>query len=452
MRIIPPSPTIDLYKNGFDGFDLLARKRQGEQLSELVERIEDPLVIAIDGPWGSGKSFFLKCWVGAHGKENGGSAQTVYFDAFENDFLDDPLISLTSAISNRLPEASAAARGWEKAKNAAAVLWRPAARITLAVVTAGASEGAGAIATTGINAVHGELDKQVEALWRREECHRRAMADFREPLIALTHPNDKSGGPQKLVVTIDELDRCRPDYALSVLETIKHFFNVPHVHFVLGTNLEELSHIVCARYGENTNSVLYLQKFITITIALTTDVNYGQEDRPISLEYFYRMAQIMKLDDLMTKNVGDYLARPRVAHSLSLRAAERILTQMALIPQAPTPYTEMLDGYRTILCGLLVLKVLHPAVYKKFEDKTADFQQIVNAFSVNRSAKGTDDHFGWYIHQAWALFLKEEEVEEKEKILHSFQINSSRHLERTLYSLKRNYLDIVNFGVSRPSR
>lgn len=291
MHIIPPSPKIVLYEDGFDGIDLLERKRQGRQLSELVERIEDPLVIAIDGPWGSGKSFFLKCWVGAHGRENGGSAQTVYFDAFENDFLDDPLISLTSAISSRLPEASASAKGWEKAKSAAAVLWRPAARITLAVVTAGASEGAGAIARAGIDASQAEIDKQVEALWRREECHRKAMEDFRAALIALTHPNGESAEPKKILVTIDELDRCRPDYALSVLEVIKHFFSVPHVHFILGINLDELTNIVRARYGERSNADLYLQKFISIRMNLSIDLDNGYENRSVSSTYFEKTAK-----------------------------------------------------------------------------------------------------------------------------------------------------------------
>ena len=54
MKLFPPDPPIELYKTGFvdDRFD---RASTGKALSELVERVEDPLVIALDGDWGSGK-------------------------------------------------------------------------------------------------------------------------------------------------------------------------------------------------------------------------------------------------------------------------------------------------------------------------------------------------------------------------------------------------------------
>ena len=75
------------------------------------------------------------------------------------------------------------------------------------------------------------------------------MYAFRLTLEELTKPDDAK--PIKLVIVVDELDRCRPDYALSLLEIIKHFFNVEGVHFVLGVNLSELQNIVRARYGRN---------------------------------------------------------------------------------------------------------------------------------------------------------------------------------------------------------
>jgi len=70
MRILPPTPEISLYHDGFENHDSLSRRRDSERLSHLFERIEDLLVVALDGNWGSGKTFFLKCWVGAHTKEN----------------------------------------------------------------------------------------------------------------------------------------------------------------------------------------------------------------------------------------------------------------------------------------------------------------------------------------------------------------------------------------------
>ena len=82
MKLFPPNPPIKLYEDGFLQLDLLDRRPIGRHLSDLVERIDDPFVVAVDGLWGSGKSFFLRCWVGAHKVENNGKATTVYFDAF----------------------------------------------------------------------------------------------------------------------------------------------------------------------------------------------------------------------------------------------------------------------------------------------------------------------------------------------------------------------------------
>lgn len=86
MRLHPKQKNVDVYHEGFGEDDLLQRRGAGKQLSDLLERVDDPIVLALDGPWGSGKSFFLKRWVGAHTIENGGKATTVYFDAFAHDF------------------------------------------------------------------------------------------------------------------------------------------------------------------------------------------------------------------------------------------------------------------------------------------------------------------------------------------------------------------------------
>lgn len=56
MRIAPKDKKIELYKEGFGRGDILNRRELSEQLSDLVERIEDPLVVALNGSWGSGKS------------------------------------------------------------------------------------------------------------------------------------------------------------------------------------------------------------------------------------------------------------------------------------------------------------------------------------------------------------------------------------------------------------
>ena len=85
------------YKTGLPDPDNYGIKRKAQQLTKALKAAAGPVVIAVDGPWGSGKSFFLKSWSGEHGLQ----AEVVYFDAFQHDFLDEPLVSLLQAIERK---------------------------------------------------------------------------------------------------------------------------------------------------------------------------------------------------------------------------------------------------------------------------------------------------------------------------------------------------------------
>ncbi len=235
MKLTIPEPKIELYKDGFDKHDKLARKPMAAKLSNLVESIDDPLVIALDGGWGSGKSVFLKCWLGEHEKVYSDKTTTLYFDAFEHDYLDDPLIALTGALAERLKKPGRTPAALKKFTTAAYKFAPMTARVGLAAITAGGTEIAGAVGDALINQSAENVEKAAEAYWKREDGRRGAMAQFREALTDLTKPDENDAPTQKLVIVIDELDRCRPDYALQMLEVIKHFFATPGVHFVLGT-------------------------------------------------------------------------------------------------------------------------------------------------------------------------------------------------------------------------
>ncbi len=230
MKLFVPEPQIELYKHGFEKHDLLGRKEQGNQLSDLVEKISDPMVIALDGQWGSGKSVFLKCWVGEHTQSKEYTSKPIYFDAFQHDFMSDPLIALVSVLDEQIQKDK---KAWKTAKLAASKLLRLGARVGLAVATAGATEIAGTLADAAIDTASNAAGSSIDNFWKAENSKRDAITNFRDALTEM-------GTDQKLVIVIDELDRCRPDFALSMLEIIKHLFSVPNIHFVLGVNLNAL--------------------------------------------------------------------------------------------------------------------------------------------------------------------------------------------------------------------
>lgn len=73
---------------------------------------------------------------------------------------------------------------------------------------------------------------------------------------------------EKLILFIDELDRCNPLYAIKLLERIKHYFNNDRLVIVVTTNLDELSSTVSSVYGEHFSSYKYLDKFFDMKLEL----------------------------------------------------------------------------------------------------------------------------------------------------------------------------------------
>lgn len=288
MKIFPPEPQVTLYQEGFEELDVLQRVAIGQSLSNLVQRIEDPMVVALDGGWGTGKTYFLKRWVGAHTLDNNGTATTVYFDAFANDYLSDPLPAIVSALSERFPQDQESAV--TRIKAAAFKLAKPLARFGLTMATFGATEVLAPVGDAAVNAMNAEASNALEYYWSQEAGRRAAMREFHSALAELVdaQTNEEDGNTPagaQLVIVIDELDRCRPDYALEVLEVIKHFFAIPGVAFILGVNLEALENSVKARYGPDIDASAYLRKFINVSLALPSEIGRPHEMKDTVVVY-----------------------------------------------------------------------------------------------------------------------------------------------------------------------
>ncbi|WP_299663014.1 P-loop NTPase fold protein [uncultured Ruegeria sp.] len=388
QRLTIPEPKIKLYEDGFADHDKLSRKATGDKLSELVERIDDPLVIALDGAWGSGKSIFLKCWVGEHLKR-AEETQTVYFDAYKHDYLDDPLVALTGAIAHRFrtSEDKQQEENEKRTQNLKKTAWavsKAAGRIGLSAVTFGATEILSDLGDEIAQPVGEEAkaflsketgDKQADQFWDAHQAKIAAMGAFRLALADLTEPKSENGvdakPTKKLVIVVDELDRCRPDYALSLLETIKHFFDVEGVHFVLGVNLTQPQNSVKARYGSGTEAEAYLQKFYSLQFKLPNRIQYTQD----YVHYFNYASGQMQLPRNAHGVAHDLLERYVGPAPITPRTIQRILTVVALIP-----FRTIRDTPYEFLLLPAILKVCAPAIYEKIRKMEIELEDLQLAF------------------------------------------------------------------------
>lgn len=449
MKLYPPESKINLYEEGFGAADLLNRKPTGKALSDLVERIEDPLVVVLDGPWGSGKSYFLRRWVGAHRIENGGDATTVYFDAFANDFLDDPLTGLAGAISKQLP-ADTDARARRIFKGAVAKLAKPAVKAGFRAVTAGLSDLTGPAVDALISAGGDELDKAVEDFWKREDGKRAAMKEVEASLITITAgPN--GGDPRKLVIVVDELDRCRPDYALAVLEVIKHFFAVPHVHFVLGVNLVALQHSVCARYGDRIDAEGYLRRFISVTMTFPKAARKERGSSDMQ-RYWLHHGKEMGVSRNLLDHVDRHLALGGAPSRATIRDMNRLLSLTALMAEAED-FDNWYGGFQILLASLLVMKALNPALYDRARYKAVAISEIREFYDISDAQiddknqnNGKYNHAAYLLVSVWEFLLSDDNTEFHPTISRAFNGFTSRPSEVDVDRFAKGHFDTFSLA------
>lgn len=238
----------------------------------------DTFVLNIRADWGFGKTFFLQHW--AKDLEQVGFP-VVFFNSWENDFCDDPLIGFIAEINNGLSgyfkEIPVAKRHLDQALAVGRKLIKPAS-LGIASIIAKQLSGYSIDQLQKLYSQDNEHDDDGENHSENEisslisKCADVALKEhlhtketitlFKKRLSLLIETLQKEPNIQlPLFIFIDELDRCRPTYAIELLEAVKHLFGVPGVYFIVATNLEQLGHSIRAVYGEQFDSERYLKRF-----------------------------------------------------------------------------------------------------------------------------------------------------------------------------------------------
>ncbi|TOM29984.1 hypothetical protein CGH78_24710, partial [Vibrio parahaemolyticus] len=132
-----------------------------------------------------------------------------------------------------------------------------------------------------------------------------------------------------LVVIIDELDRCRPTYAVELIEKVKHLFSVKNVVFLLVMHRQQLEVAVKSVYGPDIDAHTYLQKFINLETTLPR-ISQNIYSREID-NYCDRLYYLHELETWNDKqNLQDYIVALSKFYNLSLRQLERVYTNLAI--------------------------------------------------------------------------------------------------------------------------
>lgn len=409
MKLVTPSLVV----SESDGFknDVLQRKPFGEALSNLVERSTDELVISLDGKWGEGKTTFVKMWQGLL-KEKG--IPSVYIDAFQNDYTDDAFISIASAITSYVDlhsEGAGKKDFKEKAKKVGLRLLSWGAKVSIKAATLGVIKEADleALGSIGEDAATDMSEAAAELINARLSAHTeesQLIQSFRESLSEIP-AQLKENTSGRLVVIIDELDRCRPSFAVEILEKIKHLFSVENVVFVLVIHKEQLEEAIKCVYGQNIDAHTYLQKFINIETAIPKKITdrYSNDLKAYSQRLF-------KLHELETwgdeRNILDAIEPLARQFSLSLRQLEKVFTNLAVL------YSTSGENHLRlvpVIVFISVIKVVKPRAYEKILLGKISYAELCTEIGIGVLDEGDSQERTLFLIMSWIRFSMLTEAE-----------------------------------------
>ena len=340
-------PEIDPQQPWSD--DLLGRKQVADRLTSLIRHQSAPFVVSIDGYWGTGKTFLLNRWQ----KElEGEGFQSIYFNAWEDDFCDDPLVAIIGQLADHFKDGIFSTAIGKIRESAGSLILQNVRGVLKK--------------HTGLSFVIEEDDQDPLDVYTSQ----RAMKDEIKVQLAelAVQVRDDTGKP--LVFIIDELDRCRPTFAIELLERVKHIFDVPNMVFVFGVNRSELCSSLQSIYGE-IDADIYLRRFFDMEFTLPE----------VSAERFCRhLMDEFRLRDLFASLAGNTgISDPQEdfgtlydsipvfwnRFGLSLRDLDYCVRSIALVGRSLPPRQSM---YPWLLGLLIPLRIKNNQLYRRFID------------------------------------------------------------------------------------
>ncbi len=427
MRIFLPQIEIG-DEEGFSKKDIFDYSKSGESLTNLIQKVEDPMVIALDGPWGSGKTTFAKMWLGELRKKR---FPVIYFDAFANDYMDDAFMAIAGEVISLAGEKT------DKKSDKYNVKYDDLVAKLVGVLKILGISGlkAGAKFLT-LNVLNDESLKDLVSMIANEasECDdvylkslleknkekHSAIQEFKTALEEMVREfpssdpdgkgdeENKTDARRPLVFILDELDRCKPVFALELLEKIKHFFLVKGVVFVLVVNLEQLESSVKHSYGDGIEARTYLEKFYHVIFHLPEETGYPLRHKTSTfLRYIFKQLSNDGSSGELEGYIEDYLEAVSIEKSFSLRTVEKIVTHIRLVLAAANDNESMNDNKSIrgiLITGLCVLKIVEPELYIKARNNTLTLKEIKDFFRFDK----WDRENGTFSRRIWTRCLADE--------------------------------------------
>lgn len=299
--------------------DILDRKKiidDIEQILVLLSEQKQGRVFALDGKWGYGKTYILeqleKKLVGLQ-KEgtNDDRFYVFHYNCWQYDYYEEPAVAIVSAMLEKYGEANKAEKALQKEyTDLKTVLGKIAGEFTKNKI--------------GINLVElcNELEENKgDKIGNPSDFDN--MFAFKKTLDFTRNQIRELSKNKTVLLVVDELDRCMPEYAIKVLERLHHMFEgLDNVIVLLAIDSTQLEHSVKEIYGEQVDTERYLRKFISFRVRLDT----GKVQNQILNNYGYYFSRFENLEECCPI----VLMLIQLAH-IDIRNMDKLIEKIAMI-------------------------------------------------------------------------------------------------------------------------
>ena len=390
----------------FDTQDEFKRKPIAENIIRLLTSPIDLSPMVIDGGWGTGKTEFCQKLIRLM-QEQHRDYQPVYIDAFRSDHSGEPLLALLAEIIKACTPEDTGEQPSEQRKNITRKVAKAAGFVMKTVAKAAVGhvlkqntddlaeefqqimndgQDADSLAETVTDAAatiaSHTIDATVEALLKEQIEAEKNLETLKACLKELA-------ADKPIILFIDELDRCRPDYAVDMLEVIKHVFDVENVKVVLVTNTKQLRAAINHRYGAEVDAQKYLDKFLKYSFALPDKVvaRIEEERALVSIEYFKQLIQNSRIADelkglteqqIILNFISDMIER----NGLSLRETERLVRFLEI-------YHSLSGGLNNAIWQYFLLRItgvfifcFYPSLMDDINKNRTDSKDFARLFNI----------------------------------------------------------------------
>ena len=391
----------------FDTHDEFKRKPIAENIIRLLTSPIDLSPMVIDGGWGTGKTEFCQKLIRLMQQQHP-DYQPVYIDAFRSDHSGEPLLALLAEIIKACTPEDTGEQPSEQRKNITRKVAKAARFGIKTVVKAAAShllkqstddlaeefqqimndgQDADSLAETVTDAAatiaSHTIDATVEALLKEQIEAEKNLETLKACLKELA-------ADKPIILFIDELDRCRPDYAVDMLEVIKHVFDVENVKVVLVTNTKQLRAAINHRYGAEVDAQKYLDKFLKYSFALPEKVvaRFEEERALVAIEYFKQLIRNSSMAGELRGLIGQGAILNLISdmverNNLSLRETERLVRFLEIYHSLNHGFSaEWAMAYRLLSVVGVFVFCFYPNLMDNINKNRTDAREFAQLFNL----------------------------------------------------------------------